>query len=79
MKMQTELANRGTTVGSMDGIRSSHLSGGVGFAWNVGGRTRPPIGGAAAPPPCGDCVKALAYLFFKGNTSGGWKSRGTKV
>jgi hypothetical protein len=35
-KMQTELANRGTLVGSMDGIRSAHLSGGEGFTWNVG-------------------------------------------
>ena len=38
-----------------------------------------PSQGVAAPPPCGDCIKTLAYLFCKRNASGGWKSRGTKV
>jgi len=77
-KMQTELENRGTLVGSIDGIRSALLSGGVGFAWNVG-EAFGPSQGAAVPPPCGDCTKTLAYLFCKGNASGGWKSWGTKV
>ena len=35
-KMQTELANRGTLVGLIDGIWSDYLSGGEGFTWNVG-------------------------------------------
>jgi hypothetical protein len=49
-KMQTELVNRGTSVGSMDGIQSTNLSDGVGFTWNVG-RTigLPTEGGFAAP------------------------------
>jgi len=50
-----------------------------------GGRARQlgeafgPSQGAAAPPPCGNCIKTLAYLFCKGNTSGGLKLRGKKV
>jgi hypothetical protein len=48
--MQTELENRGTSVGLMDGIQSAHLSGGVGFAWNVGGSIRPLTGGGCAAP-----------------------------
>jgi hypothetical protein len=48
--MQTELENRGTLVGSMDGIWSAHLSSGVGFAWNVGGSIRPLTGGGCAAP-----------------------------
>ena len=49
-KMQTELENRGTSVESIEGIRSAHLSGGVGFAWNVGGSIRPLTGGGCAAP-----------------------------
>ena len=48
--MQTELENNGTSVGSIDGIRSALLSGGVGFAWNVGGSIRPLTGGGCAAP-----------------------------
>ena len=48
--MQMELENRGTSVGSTEGIRSAHLSGGVGFAWNVGGSIRPLTGGGCAAP-----------------------------
>jgi len=49
-KMRMELEIRGTSVGSIDGIRSAHLSGGVGFAWNVGGSIRPLTGGGCAAP-----------------------------
>jgi hypothetical protein len=34
--MQTELANKGTLVGMMNGIWSTHLSDGIDFTWNVG-------------------------------------------
>jgi len=79
-KTQTELANRGTSVGSMDGIRSVHLSSGDGFTWNMGRTIGLLTGAASSPPcPCGDCIKTLVYLFCKGNASGGWKLWGTKV
>jgi hypothetical protein len=51
-KMQTELANRGTLVRSMDGIRSAHLSDGVGFTWNVGRTIGLPTGGGFTAPLC---------------------------
>ena len=50
MEMQTEPKNRGTSVETIDGIRSDHLSGGAGSAWNVGGSIRPPTGGGCAAP-----------------------------
>ena len=50
MVTQTELENRGTSVRSVDGIRSAHLSGGVGFAWNVEGSIWPLTGGGCAAP-----------------------------
>ena len=34
-KTQTELSNRGTLVGWIDGIRSAHLCGSVSFTWNA--------------------------------------------
>ena len=49
-KMQMEPTNRGTLVETIDGIRSDHLSGGAGSAWNVGGSIRPPTGGGCAAP-----------------------------
>ena len=57
--MQTELVNRGTPVGSVDGIRSTHLSGGVGFTWNVR-RTIGLLTGTGFA-----CVKTLVDLFCK--------------
>jgi hypothetical protein len=68
--MQMELVNIGTPVGSMDGIRSAHLSGGVDFTWNVR-RTIGLLTGAGF-----SCVKTLIDLFCKGSASGGWKLRG---
>jgi len=49
-KTQTELANRGTSVGLMDGIRSTHLSDGVRFTWNVERTIGLPTGGGEAAP-----------------------------
>ncbi len=49
-KTQTELANRGTSVGLMDGIWSTHLSNGVNFIWNVGRTIGLPTGGGFAAP-----------------------------
>ncbi len=60
-------------VGLMDGIRSALLSGGVGFTRNVKRTIGLLTGGG------GDCIKTLVDLFCKGNMSGGWKLRGTKV
>ncbi len=77
--MQTEPKNRGTLVGSLDGIRSARLSGGVGFAWNVGRTIGLITGGGLSSPPCGDCVKTLVDLFCKGNMPGGWKPWGINV
>ena len=61
-KTQTEPANRGTTVELMDGIRSAHLSGGVGFVWNVGGRTQPLTVGRLRRPVLRLCQSP--YLSF---------------
>jgi len=50
MSRQTELENRGISVGLIDGIRSALLNGGVGFAWNVGESIGPLTGGGCAAP-----------------------------
>jgi hypothetical protein len=42
--------NRGTSVGSIDGIRSAHLSGGVSFTWNFRRTIRFLTGGGFAAP-----------------------------
>ena len=59
--MRTEPEIRGTLVGSTEGIRSAHLSGGVNFAWNVGGSIRPPTGGGCAAPPFVGMVRNASH------------------